>query len=245
MPRVSVAATSATSVRSGSNYGPDTTDSDKPGSTHRMAGAITEDYGWEASAPQSSGYINPAICKLARAAGARHILDVGCGNGELASELARSGFSVLGVDGDAGGIAHARLKYPQIPFEVRYFEDSPPLNPAAADGLFDFIASTEVVEHLYAPHELARFCFDALRPGGQLAISTPYHGYLKNLVLSVTDKWDHHHTVNWHGGHIKFWSAKTLGKLLTDAGFELTGFVGVGRLPYLWKSMILTARKPG
>jgi 2-polyprenyl-3-methyl-5-hydroxy-6-metoxy-1,4-benzoquinol methylase len=209
-----------------------------------MADAKTADYGWTPVAPGSSSYINPAIVKLVRAAGARDVLDAGCGNGELAADLAQIGCNVLGIDGDPGGIEHARAKFPNIHFEVGMFGDPPSGFQATPDGRFDYVVSTEVVEHLYAPHELARFCFEALRPGGELAISTPYHGYLKNLALSVANAWDKHHTVHWHGGHIKFWSAATLGKLLTDAGFELTGFVGVGRMPYLWKSMILTARKP-
>lgn len=102
-----------------------------------------------------------------------------------------------------------------------------------------------MVEHLYAPHELGSFCFRALKPGGTLLISTPYHGYLKNLALALLNKWDHHHTVDWHGGHIKFWSRRTLTQMLEGAGFTVTGFVGVGRIPLLWKSMILVARKPG
>ena len=101
-----------------------------------------------------------------------------------------------------------------------------------------------MVEHLYSPHELARYCYDALRPQGTLIISTPYHGYLKNVAIAVTNKWDHHHMPNLHGGHIKFWSRAELTKLLEDAGFKVTGFAGAGRIPYLWKSMILIAQRP-
>lgn len=199
----------------------------------------TEDYGWSDEAPESSSYINQAIINIAARLDPRPqtILDVGCGNGVLAAELASQGYAVTGVDGDTRAIEIARSKYPNAEFETGVFENPPP-------GLFDFVCSTEVVEHLYAPHELARYCFDALKPGGTLAMSTPYHGYWKNLALSLTDKWDSHHTVHWHGGHIKFWSRRTLAELLTKAGFEVTGFAGVGRLPYLWKSMILIARRP-
>lgn len=77
---------------------------------------------------------------------------------------------------------------------------------------------------------------------GYLVISTPYHGYLKNLALSIFNKWDDHHTPLWHGGHIKFWSRIMLTQLLEENGFQVIAFHGVGRLPWLWKSMILVAK---
>jgi 2-polyprenyl-3-methyl-5-hydroxy-6-metoxy-1,4-benzoquinol methylase len=196
-----------------------------------------EDYGWGHETPESSNYVTPAILEIAAEARPVTVLDAGCGNGVLASALAEAGYSVVGVDGDPRGIEIARKRRPDARFEVSSFADAPP-------GLFDFVCSTEVVEHLYAPHELTRYCFDALKPGGLLAISTPYHGFWKNLALSVTDSWDKHHTALWHGGHIKFWSRESLSQLLKDAGFEIVGFRGAGRLPYLWKSMIIVAQRP-
>jgi hypothetical protein len=62
------------------------------------------------------------------------------------------------------------------------------------------------------------------------------------LFLSIFNKWDSHANPLWLGGHIKLWSAKTLGKLLTDAGFTVTNFKGCGRTPYFWKSMIIKAK---
>lgn len=75
-----------------------------------------------------------------------------------------------------------------------------------------------------------------------MIISTPYHGYLKNLALAATGKLDNHFTVLWDGGHIKFWSVKTLSKLLEEYGFEVVEFKGSGRIPYLWKSMLLRVK---
>ena len=56
---------------------------------------------------------------------------------------------------------------------------------------------------------------------------------------------DHHYTALWDGGHIKFWSRETLTKLLEEFGFRVTDFRGAGRLPYLWKSMLVRANFRG
>lgn len=55
---------------------------------------------------------------------------------------------------------------------------------------------------------------------------------------------DSHFTALWDHGHIKFWSMRTLGKLLQEAGFVDVRFERVGRTPALAKSMIAVARKP-
>ena len=61
-------------------------------------------------------------------------------------------------------------------------------------------------------------------------------------MLSVFDKWDHHHSPAWQGGHIKFWSKATLSDLLEKQVFEVTAFKGCGGIPYFWKSMVIKAK---
>jgi 2-polyprenyl-3-methyl-5-hydroxy-6-metoxy-1,4-benzoquinol methylase len=108
----------------------------------------------------------------------------------------------------------------------------------------DIIVSTEVVEHLYHLRRLIQNAFRLLKPSGHFIISTPYHGWLKNVVLAASGKMDNHFTALWDGGHIKFWSRETLSGLLREAGFTELRFIGAGRVPYIWKSMILIVRKP-
>jgi 2-polyprenyl-6-hydroxyphenyl methylase/3-demethylubiquinone-9 3-methyltransferase len=105
------------------------------------------------------------------------------------------------------------------------------------------VLSLEVVEHVYAPRDYARTVFDLLEPGGVAIISTPYHGYWKNLALAVTGRMDAHFTALWDHGHIKFWSITTLSELLREAGFVDVRFERVGRVPALAKSMIAVARR--
>lgn len=209
-----------------------------------MSSEAVENYGWETNegAPESCGYIAPKVIEIVKTLKVSRIADLGSGNGSLCAELASTGLDVVGIEYDAAGCALSKSKYPAIPFYNFGVQD----DPAAllmTEAKFDCVVSTEVVEHLFAPHLLPHYAATVLKDNGLLVISTPYHGYIKNLALSVFDAWDKHHTPLWHGGHIKFWSRKTLTTLLEQNGFKVIGFHGVGRFPLMWKSMILIAQK--
>lgn len=208
-----------------------------------MSSNTVEDYGWENSdGPESCDYIGPEVLSILKKLNAHRIADIGSGNGTLCAELKRNGLTSVGIEYDSRGAKLARESHPDIPFYNYGVQDNP-AELIESEAPFDAVVSTEVVEHLFSPHLLPAYARGILKPGGYLVVTTPYHGYLKNLALSVTNKWDHHHTALWHGGHIKFWSRDTLTNLLEENGFEVTGFSGVGRLPYLWKSMILVAKR--
>ncbi len=110
-------------------------------------------------------------------------------------------------------------------------------------GQFPVVISLEVVEHVYYPRKFAETLFGLVESGGVAIVSTPYHGYFKNLALAVSGKMDDHFTALWDDGHIKFWSEKTLHQLLNEAGFVSVAFKRVGRIPLLAKSMIAIAQK--
>jgi 2-polyprenyl-6-hydroxyphenyl methylase/3-demethylubiquinone-9 3-methyltransferase len=204
------------------------------------------EYDWQTAAPSHIeayllsplSQLLPAPDKLANSS----VLDIGCGNGWLTAWLADLGCVATGIDPSSSGIEQARLAHPHLNFY------SSPATPDLLQTLglnpFDLVVSTEVVEHCYAPRVWAAACFNSLRPGGQLICSTPYHGYFKNLALALAGHFDSHFTALWDGGHIKFWSYHTLSQLLTEAGFVDLKFMGAGRIPYLWKSMLFSACKP-
>ncbi len=78
-----------------------------------------------------------------------------------------------------------------------------------------------------------------------MIFTTPYHGYVKNLALSIVNGWDRHFSVQWDEGHVKYFSVKTLSELLTSEGLKVINFKFAGRLPLLWKSMICVAQYSG
>jgi len=197
------------------------------------------EYGWKTAEPQDDhGYTWPAIRVLLPQEKLR-VLDVGCGTGVIASRLASLGHDVVGVDVAEDGIRLARSAYPGIRFEIASAYDD--LREIA--GAVDVVISSEVIEHLYSPQRYLENIHSVLVPGGAVIITTPYHGYLKNLALSVFNKWDDHHTVDWEGGHIKFFSPRTLTRMLSTAGYRDFRFRNAGRVRWLWKSMVCRARK--
>jgi 2-polyprenyl-3-methyl-5-hydroxy-6-metoxy-1,4-benzoquinol methylase len=196
----------------------------------------------------AQAYLLPSIKKLVQSLGNSSakkgtVLDIGCGNGSLSHELSKLGFEVYGVDRSDSGIHIAREAFPEVQFALGDVEEDLSPDPFQAES-FDVVVSTEVVEHLYRPRRLVQNAFQLLKPSGHFIVSTPYHGWLKNVVLALSGKMDNHFTALWDGGHIKFWSRETLSRLLTEKGFTDLRFVGTGRVPYIWKSMILIARKP-
>ena len=200
-----------------------------------------KDYGYTNSEPSHTFfYLNDALFSMLDKNTNRYILDLGCGNGHFVSYLIKQGYNAYGTDASENGIAIAKREYPDRFFVQDLSTDK---LPAELQNIpFDTIISTEVIEHLYNPDGFIDFCKNALQPNGEIIISTPYHGYWKNLALTIFDKWDSHHGPTWHGGHIKFWSRRTLSQLLIDKGFSIVAFKGCGRVSYFWKSMIIKAK---
>jgi 2-polyprenyl-6-hydroxyphenyl methylase/3-demethylubiquinone-9 3-methyltransferase len=185
-------------------------------------------------------YLLPAIDAILAELAPRRVFDLGCGNGSVAHHLAAFHYELAGIDGSDTGIAQANRTWPHLRLEVgSAYEDL-----AGRFGSFDAVVSLEVVEHLYDPRLYARRMFDLVRPGGGIVVSTPYHGYWKNFALALTGRMDDHFTALWDGGHIKFWSVRTLTVLLNEVGFRDVRFRRVGRIPLLAKSMIAIARRP-
>lgn len=182
-------------------------------------------------------FINQREAKV----GARDLnaFDLGCGNGSVAGHLYELGWSVSGVDPSIQGIEQAKLHHPKCDLHVgSAYEDL-----QAKFGNFPLVYSLEVVEHVYSPRDYAQTLVSLMQDDGIAIVSTPYHGYWKNLIMALTGKMDSHFTALWDHGHIKFWSVKTLTQLFEEVGLEVIRVHRVGRIPVLAKSMMLVLKR--
>lgn len=169
----------------------------------------------------------------------RKALDLGCGNGSVSNLLSELNFQVTGIDPSESGIEVARKAFPHLEF----YQGSAYDDLASQYGRFPLVLSLEVVEHCYDPRRFARTLHDLVCEDGIAIVSTPYHGYLKNLALALVGKWNDHLGPLWDGGHIKFFSVSTLRRLLLEAGFTNVSISRVGRIPPFAKSMIAVGHK--
>lgn len=204
--------------------------------TDREPSIRSSEYVWDSEdAPDSHNYLITPIASILGHQ-RKKVIDLGCGNGTLTRCLADLGFDVVGIDSSSSGIDHARARNPDIAFSQHDLSNPLPLEH---HGRYDAAVCAEVIEHLYLPRSLFEAATDALKPGGMLIVTTPYHGYLKNLALALTNSFDKH----WHPlrdfGHVKFFSRRTLLALFLEFNFVDVQFLPVGRIPPFAKSMIM------
>jgi ubiquinone/menaquinone biosynthesis C-methylase UbiE len=96
------------------------------------------------------------------------ILDVGCGTGHLAAELARRGYETWGTDLSEGMIQYAREHYNPDRFQAADIEKIP-----FPDNTFDGIVCLGVMEYLGSDEPALREMHRVLKPGGHAVITTP------------------------------------------------------------------------
>ena len=165
------------------------------------------------------------------------VLDLGCGFGRHAFEAARRGASVVALDAGPEEVAQVRGTFAAMIEMGEIAPDHPAtavqgdaLSLPFADGTFDRVIASEVLEHIpddsAAMRELAR----VLRPGGAMAVTVPRCGpEVVNWALS-----DEYHDTP--GGHVRIYRRSTLERRLSSAGLEPTGYHHAHGLhsPYWW-----------
>lgn len=104
-------------------------------------------------------------------ADARLLLDVGCGCAFVAERFVRQGRRVVSLD---IARANALKAVKQYPSDNHAAVVADAYHLPFADGAFDCIIASEIIEHTVSPQGFVASLLSKLRPGGTLVISTPY-----------------------------------------------------------------------
>jgi trans-aconitate methyltransferase len=104
-----------------------------------------------------------------------HILDVGCGTGQLTSEIAASGAQVVGLDQSSEMIAASSKNFPEVHFEVG------DIAAATYDSEFDAVFSNAALHWVKDQPRAITAIARALKPGGRLVFEMGGHGNIGQL----------------------------------------------------------------
>ncbi len=167
------------------------------------------------------------------------LLDLGCGFGRHAFEALRRGAQVVACDMAVPELAQTRAVFGAM----QVSGESPPGMLAAAvnadatrlpfaDGSFDRVIASEVMEHvpddLGALDELTR----VLRPGGTMAVTIP--AWLPEKICWKLS--DEYHAPFVEGGHVRIYTEGEMRRKMQGAGLEPGGAHLAHALhsPYWW-----------
>lgn len=119
------------------------------------------------------------VVELLRPVRGERIVDLGCGTGDLAHEIAKTGASVVGLDLSPQMIAAARLKYPQLDFRVA---------DAASFSLewqYDAVFSNAALHWVKEPDRVVAKVWNALKSEGRFVAEFGGHGNVGEVVQAI------------------------------------------------------------
>ena len=162
---------------------------------------------------------NPEIPEILRGQprGLR-VLDVGCGSGVHGAELNRIlGHRVVGVDLSASSVAKASVRLAEA-----YVADvtRPELYPFYNQQRFDLIVFSDILEHLYDPHDVLTRHFALLAPGGLILISLPNVAIWNVRLALLTGRFEYTDTGTLDRTHIRFFTRRSFARLSASANLS-------------------------
>jgi SAM-dependent methyltransferase len=139
---------------------------------------------------------------VASLAPARHALDLGCGDGAVSAAVHADRLTLADVSAVALSRAGGRLPAA----EAAELDPDAPL--PFADGTFDLVVCTEVLEHVRDLQLLLSEIRRVLEPRGRLAVTTPAHRALIRAPDPLSP-------------HLRFLTKRSLRGLLEQMGFDV------------------------
>jgi len=138
---------------------------------------------WDAeSYARQHGYVWQAgagVVELLNPQPGERIVDLGCGPGQLTSQIAMAGATVLGLDQSPEMIAQARAAFPALAWEVadaRSFRVPEPV---------DAVFSNAVLHWVREPQPVLNCVATALKPGGRFVAEFGGHGNVAQLIAGL------------------------------------------------------------
>ncbi|MCB1762937.1 MAG: class I SAM-dependent methyltransferase [Gammaproteobacteria bacterium] len=163
------------------------------------------------------------------------ILDVGCGNGYLLYQFRQRYATLIGLEYSRKRLAQAEINLAELNF-VPIGGSAERMAEIASDSV-DRIVSADTIEHIPDVYAAAAEMFRVLKPGGELVINTPNIAFVKKRMLLLFGRFPATSQPNegigsdilFDGGHLHYFTFRSLRMLLENAGFIPLQAIGFGR----------------
>ncbi len=192
----------------------------KMGFTSGDYGSVDQDYALK----EGEGSSHSRILEFLAGLPPSKVLDLGCSSGLLSERIRAMGHRVTGVDREAFAQTLDRVDE----FAVGDLEDG---IPAEVGTGFDVVIAADVLEHLRQPERLLEDIKHVMEPGGRLIVSVPNFGHWYPRVRSLVGAFDYDQRGILDKTHYRFFTRKSLTRMMTNAGFEIRRHTEVG-LPF-------------
>jgi 2-polyprenyl-3-methyl-5-hydroxy-6-metoxy-1,4-benzoquinol methylase len=159
-------------------------------------------------------------------AGARRVLDVGCGDGSFAQELKRrTAASVVGLTHSAAEAEIASQWIDRVEVTDLNTYDFKNI------GTFDCAILSHVLEHLYHPEEVLGRMRVALDPGAIVIVALPNVLIWKQRMQFLLGRFEYQEYGVMDRTHYRFFNSASASQLLQRSGYELIARVDEGHFP--------------
>lgn len=152
------------------------------------------------------------------------ILDMGCGAGLLANDLARSGHKVTGIDLSTSSLKVAESR--DSTHSVRYQAGDVYKVPFPNES-FDVVTVMDLLEHVSDPRRVIAEATRVLRPGGLFFFNTFSKNPLAWLVVIKGMEWFVRNTPADYHVYSLFINPETLAEWMEEVGMQVTEVRGI------------------
>jgi len=168
---------------------------------------------------------NPDVLELLPA-GAKYILDIGCGDGSNARILAKRNCVVDGITISETEKVEAEKTMRQV--WVHNLESGLPIQ---GEQLYDAVICSHVLEHICYPTKLMDDIYKVLNNGGVLIVALPNLMHYKSRWQLAKGNFNYKDAGIWDYTHFRWYTFDTAQSFLKQHGFVIDTATVTGELP--------------
>lgn len=152
-----------------------------------------------------------------------NLLDIGCGNGSITIELARSVKSVDAIDISSRSLELAKNAATARSVQNINFERAT-IHEISTDGQqYSAVTTFNVLQYILETEDFAKQVFDLIKPGGLFISSTPSLGHRRSILKGLLKTLSRMRIIP----PVRFYSKSEFETIFEKAGFEIVDFIDI------------------